>query len=394
MKYRSNLGDSYSPLYYLAALGCGGLAVSFFMYLMFMLPHPGNPMPTFSDLIAAFGSGSVLKIGLVILATIGILYFAYLHVRLLIWNIKEFQIFKGTESFAALKTSNGEVQLMAIPLTYAMSVNVLFILGALFVPGLWSIVEYLFPFALLAFLAIGAYAVNIFITFFARVIAFGQFDCEKNNSLSQMLSIFAFSMVAVGLAAPGAMSHNTVISGAGLIFSIGFASVAVILSIIKIVLGFRAMFEHGINREAAVSLWIMIPILTILGIVYFRISMGLHHNFEVHVHPWDHVKVFTVIVMLQLFFALLGFKVMKLIGYCKEFISGESKSVVAYAAICPGVAFFVMGNFLIHRGLISAGLLPQFSFFYWLLYLILIVVQIKTIQVLFRLNDKMLKPTS
>lgn len=394
MKYRSNLGKTYSPIYFLAALGSGGLAVSFFMYLMFMIPHKGHPMPTFEDLTATFTAGSLPMIGLVILAVIGIIYFAYLHFRLLIWNIKEYLLFKKTESFTTLKSGNGEVQLMAIPLTYAMSVNVMFILGALFVPGLWNYVENLFPMALLAFLAIGAYAIHIFITFFARVVAFGHFDCEQNNSLSQMLSIFAFAMVAVGLAAPGAMSHSTFISGTGLIFSIGFASVAVLLSIIKIVLGFRAMFEHGINREAAVSLWIMIPILTILGITYFRISMGLHHNFDVPVHAWDHVTIFTVIVMLQLFFALLGFRVMKLIGYCKEFISGNSKSVTAYAAICPGVAFFVMGNFLLHHGLIAAGLLTQFSLFYWVLYFFLILVQVKTIQVLFRLNDKMLKPPS
>ena len=391
MKYRSNLRDTYSPLYFLAALGSGGLAVSFFMYLMFMVPHKGHPMPTFEDLVCAFSTDSLLMSGLVVFAVAGVLYFSFLHFRLLVWNIKEYLLFKKTESFVKLQASNGEVQLMALPLTYAMSVNVAFILGALFVPSLWTIVESLFPLALLAFLVIGAYAIHIFITFFARVIAFGHFDCAQNNSLSQMLSIFAFSMVAVGLAAPGAMSHSTFISGVGLIFSIGFASVAILLSIIKIVLGFQAMFKHGINREAAVSLWIMIPILTILGIVHYRVLMGLHHNFGMPVHPWNHVIVFTVVVMLQLFFALLGFKVMRLIGYCKEFLSGDSKSVTAYAAICPGVAFFVMGNFLIHRGLISANLLTQFSLSYWIFYLILILVQIKTIQVLFRLNDKMLK---
>lgn len=394
MKYRSNLKNTYSPLYFLASLGSGGVVVTFFMYLMFMVPHKSHPMPTFEDLVNVFSTGSLLMSGLVIFAVIGVLYYAFLHFRLLIWNVKEYFLFKKTESFTHLKTSNDEVQLMAIPLTYAMSVNVMFILGALFVPSLWSAVESLFPIALLAFLAIGSYAIHIFITFFARVIAFGHFDCAKNNSLSQMLSIFAFAMVAVGLAAPGAMSHSTFISGVSLIFSIGFASVAVILLIIKIVLGFRAMFEHGINREAAVSLWIMIPILTILGIVHYRITMGLQHNFNMTVHPWDHVIVFTVIVMLQLFFALLGFKVMKLIGYCKDFISGDTKSVTAYAAICPGVAFFVMGNFLIHRGLISAGLLTQFSLSYWVLYFVLIMVQAKTIAVFFRLNVKMLKSSS
>ena len=269
MKYRSRLGEDYSPLYYLASLGSGGLAITFFMYLMFMVPHKGHPIPTFEDLVAGFSAGGLMMIAVIIIGGAGILYFSFQHFRLLTWNIKEYMGFKKTKRFQELQSSNAGVQLMAIPLTYAMSINVLFILGAVFVPSLWAYVEYLFPFALAAFLAVGVYAIQIFITFFARVIAFGQFDCEKNNSLSQMLSIFAVSMIAVGLAAPGAMSHNTFISGFGLIFATGFVSIAIVMSIIKIVLGFRAMFEHGINKEAAISLWIVIPILTIIGIVFF-----------------------------------------------------------------------------------------------------------------------------
>jgi hypothetical protein len=45
-----------------------------------------------------------------------------------------------------------------MPLALAMSVNVGFILGLTFVPGLWNIVEYMFPAAMVAFLAIGAIA--------------------------------------------------------------------------------------------------------------------------------------------------------------------------------------------------------------------------------------------
>ena len=44
---KSNLGDKYSPLYFLSALGAGGLSVSFFMYLMFLVPHKGVPLATF-----------------------------------------------------------------------------------------------------------------------------------------------------------------------------------------------------------------------------------------------------------------------------------------------------------------------------------------------------------
>jgi hypothetical protein len=38
--------DTYSPLYFLAALGAGGLSVTFFMWLMHWLPHPGRSVPT------------------------------------------------------------------------------------------------------------------------------------------------------------------------------------------------------------------------------------------------------------------------------------------------------------------------------------------------------------
>ena len=35
----------WHPSYWLAALGAGGLSISFFMYLMWMVPHKGFPMP-------------------------------------------------------------------------------------------------------------------------------------------------------------------------------------------------------------------------------------------------------------------------------------------------------------------------------------------------------------
>ncbi len=39
--------------------------------------------------------------------------------------------------------SNAQISIMALPLTYTMSINVGFVLGAVFVPNLWSVVQYL-----------------------------------------------------------------------------------------------------------------------------------------------------------------------------------------------------------------------------------------------------------
>ena len=41
------LREKFSPICFLSALGAGGLSVSFYMYLMFMIPHKGSPMTTF-----------------------------------------------------------------------------------------------------------------------------------------------------------------------------------------------------------------------------------------------------------------------------------------------------------------------------------------------------------
>ena len=44
---------------------------------------------------------------------------------------------------------------MAIPLTFGMTMNVFFVLAATLIPGLWSVIEYIFPLAIMGFLIIG-----------------------------------------------------------------------------------------------------------------------------------------------------------------------------------------------------------------------------------------------
>lgn len=56
MKFTNNLKENYSPLYFLSALGAGGLSVTFFMYLVFMTDHAGFPIPTFDTLINGDGT--------------------------------------------------------------------------------------------------------------------------------------------------------------------------------------------------------------------------------------------------------------------------------------------------------------------------------------------------
>ncbi len=381
------LKEKYSPLYFLVALGAGGLSVSFFMYLMFLIPHPGVPMTTFEFAFPALLKGDWLSF-VTAFAIVFIIGFAFLHFKLLIWNIKQYNAFKETEAYKVLVTSNAEVTLMALPLTFAMTINVAFVLGALFVPGLWSIVEYLFPFALLGFAVVGYYALKIFFEYFNRLLTTGDFDFTKNNNLSQMLSIFAFTMVGVGFAAPGAMSHSLTLNAIGIFGAIFFSAIAILLLVIKLILGFKNMFEHGVDIEASPSLWIIIPILTLLGITFIRISFGLDHHFDQTLAKSSMFTLTSSFLALQLIFGFMGYKLMKSIGYFEKYVHGDKKSAVSFALICPGVAFMVFGMFFINLGLVANGIVDLYSIAYFILMLPFVFVQYKTIQYFFILKNK------
>lgn len=138
-------GDTYSPLYFLAALGSGGVVVTFLMWLLFWVPHPGRLVAVFADIVAVLGSGTLVHRAAVLGAWAGIAVFALMMARLLAWNLREYAAFRRTEACVALRASTNETQLLAAPLTVAMAINVAFIVGLVFVPGLWGVAEYLFP---------------------------------------------------------------------------------------------------------------------------------------------------------------------------------------------------------------------------------------------------------
>lgn len=383
-----SLREKFSPTCYLGALGAGGLSVSFFMYLMFLIPHPDTPMATFEYIMEALLRGDWLSF-VSAFSLVFIIAFAFFHFKLLIFNTKQFLQFRKTEAYQALIKSNGQISLMTLPLTYTMSINVGFVLGAVFVPGLWNVVEYLFPFALIGFAINGYYALKIFFEYFSRLLVNGDFDFTKNNNLTQMISIFALAMVAVGFAAPGAMSSHIAVNAIGIFFALLFASLAILLTIIKIIFGFKNMFEHGLGLETAPSIWIMIPILTLLGITFIRITFGLEHNFQAVSDKTSLFMLTSVILSLQIIFGILGYMVLKRLGYFEKFIkSNDEKSALSFALICPGVAFFVFGMFFINIGLEQTGILDKYSLIYFLLMIPFIYIQVKTIQLFFRLYKK------
>lgn len=380
---KSNL--KFSPTWFLKALGNGGLAVSFFMYLMFFIDHK-TPIPTFSDLYREVSGGGI-KAGMVILVSVIILYFSFRYFYELSVQLKRFSLYRKSKSYDDLMGTNDEVTLMTVPLTLAMGINVLFILGALYIPGLWNNVELLFPFAILGFLAVGIYGLKIFLRYFSDTLAKGNFDFLQNNSLGQMIAPFAFIMVSVGLAASVAMSHTKAINVISMILSVFFLVIALILMNVKLILGLKSIFKQGISEEMSPTLWIVIPITTLIGITLVRLISGIHHHFlGTNPNPVFLFILLLILISFEGIFGLIGYTVMKKNNYFKNYVGGNKFHVGSYALICPGVAFVVLGMFFISYGFIKTGFVDKFSLIHWMLVLPFILVQIKTIRTLNVLN--------
>ncbi len=374
--------DSWSPLYLLASVGAGGISVTFFMYLMHWVPHPGRTVPIFEDITAALARGDTALTAAITVALLGIAIFGALNLSLLIWNLRKMRGFWASEKGQALANSNAQTQMMALPLALAMSINGGFILGLVFVPGLWSVIEYLFPLAMVAFLAVGWLAFKQLGQFIARVTASGGFDCAKNNSFGQMLPAFALAMTGVGLAAPAALSANATVAGIALILSSFFLIAASVIVLVGFVLGMRSIMENGVAAEQAPTLMMIVPITTILGILLLRQAHGLEVSFGVHMDGAEKMMLLTRLLSVEVLFALFGLTVLGATGYVRRFLTGDAISPGNYALVCPPVAMSVLTHFWINTGLVSAGLIEKFGPAYWALTAVAIALQLSAIALL------------
>ena len=379
--------ETYSPIYFLASLGAGGISVSFFMYLMFWVPHKDKPVPVFEDILTAFTGGSAALQSAIVVAWIGIALFTFLNLKSLLWNLGALARFKQTPAYEALRNSNAESTLLAMPLALAMTVNALFIVGLVFVPGLWSVVEYLFPLALIAFGAIAWIAFRTIGDFLGRVLSKGGvFDVTAHNSFAQLLPAFAVAMIAVGFSAPAAMSTNPATVTVSLVASTVLGIAAILYTLLAATSAVTSMLQHGTAREAAPTLMIIVPIVTVLSIMYLRQSHGLHTTFEVHGGNSETLFFLTQMLGIQVVFLALGLLVLRRQNYFADFVTGPKTSPGSYALVCPFVALSVMIHFFANKGLVAAGAVAKYGVAYWGVTGIALIAQLIAIVLVLRLN--------
>ena len=155
------------------------------------------------------------------------------------------------------------------------------------------------------------------------------------------------------------------------------------LGMIKLVIGMNDMFRHGVSRASLPTLWVVIPILTTAGIAIMRLSHGLH-TMELG-HGASNYILLVIIFSIQIMFLLMGWASMKRMNYFQTLLKHSENTPVTLALICPGVAFVVMGHFVVNKVIVASGIISKFGPAYLALSFALIVLQFITGWLLIRL---------
>jgi|GEM_PF-1907518 len=384
--------NKFEILHILGALGAAGMTASFFFVINFMTVHPGKAFIDFDTLMASHvgqTDGLSLLVQFYILCAVGA---ATLHFVLLTRWYKGFNLYKKTAEYQALLNSNREVQLMAIPLTLTMTMNVFFILGALFIPGLFDqitvfgftmqLIDPLFIMAGIYFAAVFAMALKIFSTYFLRLID-GELDFLQNANLSQLLAIFSFGMIGVGFGALG-FSQIPAIAFIGTSMAYTVIGLTVMLSILKFVLGFKSMFEHGITANATVTLLIPITVIAMIIVGAFRADIGTMHALDGDRNTTYHLVMFTIGLGVSLLIGLFALAAMRRKGFFKN-LKENKTDAGALAMVCPGFALEVQMVFWLSAGLVHSGIVTHGSTVYFAMWVPMLALQWLTIVLLFKL---------
>eukprot|EP00727_Mastigamoeba_balamuthi_P014081 m51a1_g9296 hypothetical protein (472) ;mRNA; f:49443-51990 len=374
--------EKWKPIWFLSSLGSGGLAVSFYMFFMYRIAPwkysrvidgatkmVAAPVTTLEAIKNAWRTGDGGDRFLIV-ANYLFIYLLFLkHVHLLVWNLIYLARWWRTPAHNRAQRKNEDINMMAVPLSLAMTLNAGFSVSVISIPGMWNHVEKVFPVSVVFLFLIGLLGLSIFVNYMGGFFVEGGFACDKNSHLGQMLAVFAFSMVAVGFAGPMAMTYNHTTYAFALMGTMFFGGIAALFFLPIFTMGMRMMLISGITHEAAASVAVVIPILTLWGITLVRLRAGFNESLKAGIGLWVNLLSLSVTVALELFFVTLGAYVLIRIKYFGRFVwpGGDGWTPLVYSIVCPGVALTVLGQFWIHKGLMAVGLLKYNAPMFWFL---------------------------
>jgi len=330
----------FNPLTFLASLGAGGIAIAPFVYFQYVMPH-GKGLTTYSEMMNNATSG-IGEMGVMLMSAVMVV-FALIHFVLtgkLVGNLVKWRKTDDYKVYA--KDPQRNTTIMASFTSFAMTFNVLIGAVRFFVPAMQNNFQALMLPALIAWGILWLWLMNTEI----RVLktAFEKDFNIADISFGWLMQPFALGMISVSGMGIAAMSHTPDLAHTAAFLSIISATMGIFLFLVKLISIFQSHFvTTGMpERQFLPSFLIVVPIVTIYAISFFRFGHYLEHQFDGSLSLF-----YTLIVAIPFAFKTwyLGFGLTMLKDYFKKDFFRKEYYVTLWAFICPFVGYAVLGSF-------------------------------------------------
>lgn len=363
----------FLPNIFLMALGAGGIAVSGFVFLNYTVEH-GKGLITFAQLHSYnFSLWNQIVYGFM---EIYMVIFALIHLLLTVYLLPRYFSWLRTQKYQEIKLNPLLNSSLLIPfVSFFMTFNVVLSVVRYFVPALSNNLQSIMSSGFVLWLALWLALMFLEITILKNSFL-QKLDLEKVN-FSWLMQPFSLGMATVTGTGIAAMATNPNIAHAAAFVSAISFTLAIFLLILKLTVLFKKSFSMGQlpDNNSLPSFFMVIPILTVLGISAFRYGHYLERQFDFHLGAY-FVGVILLTFAFQtwyLFFSLVLSKAYISKNLFKEY------HISQWGLVCPLVAYGVMGSFVYANFVANAFLLNvivALSLLFVIFYLYLFVKQL------------------
>jgi hypothetical protein len=334
---------TFSPINFLGALGAGGIAVAPFAIMQYVFPHPKG-LVTQSQIAKMLPEFEAWQAFLVQPFETIMIAFAILHVLLLTWMLPKFFAGKLRGDYRAIGDNPlAGAQLLAPHLAIAMTFNVFIGVARYFMPALQAAFQDMMLPALLAWLVLLAFTLKeVYAQLHSSFVR--KFDLHEAH-FGWMMSPFALGMVSMVGSGIAALAKNPVIANAAAFFTLMGATGAMFLLVVKQITLMQVHYQKpGIpDRQLLPSVLSVVPILTVLAIVGFRLAHYAHVQLGFHTE-WAGPAIVALVFAFQTFY--MGFGLTLLRDFFLSDLRRSEYYPALWGLVCPFVAWGVLGAFV------------------------------------------------
>lgn len=378
----------FSPLSFLNVIGTGGIAISFYMYLFWLVPSELAYVPHFWTLLNQLRRGNFLIKTVIVLGTICFALFAFEQIFLFIKNFKRFWAWRRTPSYGEFCKSEQLLQLSLVPLAVSVLALVVGLLILTVVPHAWRYHGHFLPLFQLVAIGCGGYSLFLCGLFSRRFFIETDTGVSLKSWPSQIFLVMSLCVSVLELSIIKVVTYNRLLIAMGYVTGEFFFLSALLIGGFVLIGGVRAFVQNKGEEESFSVLCALFPAISVCGLAYYLQHMAFSSGS--YVTSFNTASIFFSLIFFQLALGVLVWPVFSRYKLVERYILGNEKALASFLLLIYGAALVVLFGFFISKGLVPCGVFRRSSWGCFGCYALVFVFQIYLVRFFFKLNPQIL----